>query len=722
MTHWDVFVCSHRDGEDGQPRRPTSAPTDPQRTQDIRHRANRVGLAKARVTHTARLEALIAWAMIASSCCPPCCASCACNVHGNFCIQPPGKSGPRCDALSSWRASNSTLLQLQPLLTRKHRPYRGQNRVTVSCMHRHAVVEDLRVQAERWANRTWPVLLVENRTAADRRRAASLRRGCPGCRLPAAGGSSDHHNAATRCCSGRGECLRGWCACPPGTFGIDCAHGEPAGSQSTSARRVNAHHPSVAIYVYEMPLELGAVGLNGRAREKIYVAEVQFIESLLADSATRTLDPALADLFLVPFWSYHSLASNTGCDRTRLELVIRWLSTTYPYWATKGGADHVFWLTGDRGACAMQDLPLFKPAGAAAAPIFVTHFGLLGAFELMRQVATADHVHAAAREFAHLDVFVDNASTIVRKLSDGEWCHDPHKDVVAPPFLSLSSAQRQSLLAAAGAGVKARPAATGTSARAPLLFHAGKVGGWDPRFEKHEKWGRVPMRYSLGMRQRLYERFGRPASEAVSSAANNSSARGREDDGMVIVNGMVGTAYPAMLAATEFCLAPAGDGWGIRLVQLMAEGCVPLVAQPLVIQPLEGILDYESFSARLNAPREINATLPTRLAALVRSGEAARMRQRLREARSAFLYGERAYDATLLALCRRARELHGALRSGGSCAHIARRVPGASSAEHTSLPRWAPPALVEAVARLQRTRRQYARGELYRCSFPSRCR
>lgn len=38
-------------------------------------------------------------------------------------------------------------------------------------------------------------------------------------------------------------------------------------------------------------------------------------------------------------------------------------------------------------------------------------------------------------------------------------------------------------------------------------------------------------------------------------------------------------AYHAALAAARFCLAPYGAGWGVRLGQAVAAGCVPVIVQ-----------------------------------------------------------------------------------------------------------------------------------------------
>ena len=56
---------------------------------------------------------------------------------------------------------------------------------------------------------------------------------------------------------------------------------------------------------------------------------------------------------------------------------------------------------------------------------------------------------------------------------------------------------------------------------------------------------------------------------------------------------------PGAMRRSKFCLAPAGHGWGIRIVHAMASGCVPLIIQDGVHQPFDDVLPYHEFSLRL---------------------------------------------------------------------------------------------------------------------------
>lgn len=49
----------------------------------------------------------------------------------------------------------------------------------------------------------------------------------------------------------------------------------------------------------------------------------------------------------------------------------------------------------------------------------------------------------------------------------------------------------------------------------------------------------------------------------------------------------------------KFCLAPAGHGYGNRISYAMITGCVPVIIQDGVRQPLDDVLPYWRFTIRL---------------------------------------------------------------------------------------------------------------------------
>ena len=490
--------------------------------------------------------------------------------------------------------------------------------------------------------------------------------GCFGC-------SGDYTSS---CCSQRGECVFGVCACYDGSFGVDC-------SGSSLVNRTYAYAPlppldpppkparrsTLAIYVYEtLPLDLGAFSFslrtwisNLRGGFEVYSTEWRFLNYLLRDTHVRTLDPEEADLFFVPtLGSLGRMPGSEGAHRcmqpAQLEMLVHHISSRYPYWERSEGRDHVFFLTGDQGACGLGTSGLN--------PIFITAWGLLGTARKMTAFET------------FRNDFVDAAS-IRRELRAGEWCHAPHKDVVVPPYGDVQFSSSTS------------PADIDRAIRLPFentLLHVGGIWGAGNHGTRKVSF------YSQGMRQALYLQWGDNRGEA---------------HGIWIRNRSMGSDQLAhKTQRSKFCLAPSGHGWGMRTGKNAVLGCVPLIAQPFVVQPYEMLLPYESFSKRV-AFDEI-PQLPSIVD--VADEDVREMRRRLVRVRRAFVWrvegGGHAYNHTLLHLCQRALELHGTLKAGpdASCAPLAAGLPDSSATQH--MPKWFPAPLTEATLQLQAERRE----------------
>ena len=142
-----------------------------------------------------------------------------------------------------------------------------------------------------------------------------------------------------------------------------------------------------------------------------------------------------------------------------------------------------------------------------------------------------------------------------------DWgCFHPIRDVVVPPFgLGLAEDAIDTYLS----DPKSLPA------RGKLLFFAGGIRANDPE-------------YAGGTRLILHQWVQKWNDPEI------TSVEGFVDD------------YSILLRSHKFCLAPYGHGWGIRLLSAMANGCIPLIIQEHVFQPLEDVLPYEEFSVRLN--------------------------------------------------------------------------------------------------------------------------
>ena len=275
----------------------------------------------------------------------------------------------------------------------------------------------------------------------------------------------------------------------------------------------------------------------------------------------RTLDPNAADLFFVPTFTFLGQAGNTGCPKADVAAAAHHLQRTMPYfWQRHGGADHVFFATGDLGFCGMDSNSVGKQL--AKNPIFVSHFGLLGGLGAMRPDMRPDkQVH-----------------TLEQQLENGEWVFAPHKDVVVPAYTTSTTTLTLTLTPT----LTPTPTPTlryvqaGTPRTAPpgcpilprpeqldkctpsginlsrgwrkLLVHAGGIWGWNNNGPK-----RVSS-YSLGMRQRLFQEFGNTITSPEPRILISSSS-----------------IPDSMWEQFKYCLAPAGAGFGIRMAKSAAQ-------------------------------------------------------------------------------------------------------------------------------------------------------
>ncbi|KAK3254811.1 hypothetical protein CYMTET_35982, partial [Cymbomonas tetramitiformis] len=189
-------------------------------------------------------------------------------------------------------------------------------------------------------------------------------------------------------CGGRGKCKRGFCHCDPGFFGIDCSlrlrdDGSNVSEHVPYTYLDPSTQPSaplpedVRIYVYELPpafnvwmyTDMDAIRseqfMDGKYGTGIHPSVIPggyyvgpcelFLHERLLSSARRTTDPQEADYFFVPAWG--QVAKFGGNYRYRggqwgyWQAVRDYIDNTYPFWSRKGGADHIWVMMGDHGAC-----------------------------------------------------------------------------------------------------------------------------------------------------------------------------------------------------------------------------------------------------------------------------------------------------------------------------------------------------------------------------------
>eukprot|EP00882_Tetradesmus_deserticola_P022294 GHRQ01024193.1.p2 GENE.GHRQ01024193.1~~GHRQ01024193.1.p2 ORF type:complete len:252 (+),score=51.38 GHRQ01024193.1:207-962(+) len=233
-------------------------------------------------------------------------------------------------------------------------------------------------------------------------------------------------------------------------------------------------------------------------------------------SAMRTDNPYEANMFYIPAMTY-AYSSNLGDTQVHATRVIDHVRATWPFFNRTRGLDHFMWLTNDQGACSWP--------GA-------THPEMANVIKV---------VH-----YAWHHPFGKSLPSGWDRLQNKHWgCFHPLRDICATPYWN-----GQAETAAATYGL-AGSAPTFDAKLIPtqrLLFFAGGI--------RHHEPG-----YSHGTRQELHRRFGK------GQHPNVTIHEGSFPD------------YIAAVRGSKFCVAPSGHGWGIRLSQYMAQGCVPVIIQ-----------------------------------------------------------------------------------------------------------------------------------------------
>ena len=403
-------------------------------------------------------------------------------------------------------------------------------------------------------------------------------------------------------CNGRGTCESpGLCSCRAPWSGWDCI--EDGLAQLAASAAPSTHEEHGFVYVYSPPHELGHAAMRHDAMrlepmDPLYTAEQHFFERLMADRTLRTLDPHRARLFYVPTFllpTHPNTVYATGVSHYhKLVQALSARDATFAKAWRENRSRHIFFLSGDKGAC-------LWPRG----PIYISHWGLTTPWKAMM-----------LPQLWRKDV-------LVSARANEPPCADA-RDIILPPVI----AHPFNHSAATARFPQSRPAW-----RCELFF-AGAMTA--EQKNKHASWcdngrhGGVRC-YSQGVRA------------AVLAHHHNRS-------GFCLARQLP----PELYADSRFCLAPSGEGFGDRLANAMLSGCVPLIIQPAVRQPYDDVLPYERFSIRIGADR-IPALHEVLRA--VTDEQHARLRAGVRHFARAFEWlrtGAQAYEAARYSLCLRA--------------------------------------------------------------------
>jgi len=404
-------------------------------------------------------------------------------------------------------------------------------------------------------------------------------------------------------CGGKGTCVAGFCHCQPGYWGLACGRSSAWAPNKGSV--VVPARTKLRIYMYELPWQVAFPaefddGLNGR--DPLYTSYEHFLTRFLNDSEVRTENPHEANMFFIPMLAYFYSGNVLPYD-AHVAKVIHYIKTTHPWWNRTNGGDHFFWLTSDRAPCGL------RPSVSGRA-IRVAHFGMSD--------QNHDWLH---REGMHKEV-------------KEKGCVAAARDIIAPPFVDLGNsssehpADMEKPLKWQWVNEVWKSIAVGPSHqpnRTLLFFFVGSL-----RLDEEG--------YSGGVRQAVAKLF-----------QNQDEVKQKHPDVFFSEQGVPN--YAELFMTSKFCICPYGHGWGIRTSIAILHGCIPVILQDAVWQPLEADLPLHEFSIRISL-----TDIPHLFEALraYSDMDLARMRVAMAKHYQSFMWqhelGGRAYEAVLGAL------------------------------------------------------------------------
>ncbi|CAI5498721.1 unnamed protein product [Closterium sp. Naga37s-1] len=402
-------------------------------------------------------------------------------------------------------------------------------------------------------------------------------------------------------CSGQGECRRGVCVCQRGYFGLDCSMFIDAQGTTRILRlqpflwstAVPPPSPSPSsssplrplIYVYDLPPHFNTWQF-AQTRYIDWREQVFFLERLLR-SPHRTPDPAQADFFYVPLmFRARLMKANT------LAWAVSYLRSTWPFWDRSNGSDHVFVTNDDWGNC---DISVSGERDSFLAnSITLTLWGLT---QNMNLEDAPNRCFKAGQDVAIPPMMVPDVYKYVVEVKEMVK-REMRRRGKTGEVVEAGVAEGTGKDAEIGAQEEAEEERNSLEAvlsganRTTLLYFKG----WPA--DKATSHGSY--HWSFGVRQEMFKLFG-----------------GRFNETGVLLESTEGfvQGYLVEMQRAVFCLAPSGWGWGMRTTQALMLGCIPVIIQPHVVQPLEG--DGTDWSQLGVVPFEGDGTDWSRLAVIL---------------------------------------------------------------------------------------------------------
>lgn len=220
-----------------------------------------------------------------------------------------------------------------------------------------------------------------------------------------------------------------------------------------------------------------------------------------------------------------------------------------------------------------------------------------------------------------------------------EGCYRPEKDVVAPTHTASYWSDREryaQLWEPQGEGTSSPAGGEGAGSgggRALQEQEAAAVARRSdapPRTIKLYFAGKDSPHatYSQGVRQAMHAMYGNPGNYSHAFGKHAKMSRPRAEPGprpdFFVYWSVEQEDQVNQTLRSQFCLCPSGAGWGRRVMESMLGGCVPVVVQDHIYQPLWDVVPYEEFSLRLprsalhSIGRALDDVSPQQLAELQR--------------------------------------------------------------------------------------------------------
>jgi hypothetical protein len=324
------------------------------------------------------------------------------------------------------------------------------------------------------------------------------------------------------------------------------------------------------VYMYDLPARFNddVRASNEKCKKGHMFGSEVAVHLALAESSARTLDPREADLFYVPVYTACKYlgAPYFGVDpwfgKRMTKQAIKYAKQEFPFWRRHNGADHVFAMTYDYGAC----------------------------FEYKYSKANAAGVLRELNNAILLSIISDASVSCFRPAIDV-----PIPTYIAPTNKLLAPLPRPTALVGSSivGGARAAFAAAAAAGAAEASILAAPGGGperrdWFAYFQGQKEWAiDHDPEYSNGIRKLLFAQY--------------------DKDPLFHLGEGKTPQYVDNLRRSVFCLCPRGFAvWSPRPYESVVSGCIPVIIADNMHLPFffEGSgVDWRDFSVMVPESR-----------------------------------------------------------------------------------------------------------------------